>query len=60
MYKVFQNITGNSPTGETIDVNWYNGDSLAQAITAMAGAASDAERPDPWYTINSVRLEVEA
>jgi hypothetical protein len=58
--RVIQNITGLSDTGETIDVDYYTGDSLAQAMNAMVMAAAASESRDKWYKVNSVRLELDA
>jgi hypothetical protein len=62
MYTVWKNITGRlslgTPEEEAVDIKYYSGDSLAQAMSALATAAAELERDDTWYRVNSVRMEV--
>ena len=62
MYSVIKNITGKlsmgTPAEEAVDINYYTGDSLAQAMSALAQATAEIERTDTLYRVNSVRLEV--
>jgi hypothetical protein len=62
MYHVIKNITGKlsagTPAEEAVDITYYRGDSLLQAVSAMAQAAAEIERPDTLYRVNTVRLEV--
>jgi hypothetical protein len=51
--RVIQTITGS----ETVEVSWYSGDSLAQAISAAASAAAQSEEVDRFFTVTSVRIE---
>ncbi len=56
--KVIQTIQSTSLDGnEPVEVCFYTGDSVAQAMGAMAQAVADLERPDRWFRILSVRLE---
>jgi hypothetical protein len=62
MYTVIKNITGKlsagTPAEEAVDITYYSGDSLAQALSAMAQATAEIERADTLYRVNSVRVEV--
>lgn len=62
MYRVIKNITGklslNTPAEEAVDITYYSGDSLVQALGALAQAAAEIERYDTLYRVNGVRLEV--
>jgi hypothetical protein len=64
MYRVIKNITGKlsagTPAEEAVDVTYYTGDSLAQALSALTTAAAEIERTDTLYRVNNVRLEVGA
>lgn len=39
------------------EITFYSGDSLAQAMAALANCASDMERPERFYRVLAVRLE---
>lgn len=64
MYTVVKNVTGRmslgGPEESAVDIQFYSGDSLAQAMSALAMAAVEVERDDTWYRVNSVRMEVRA
>lgn len=64
MYTVVKNVTGRlslgTPDEQSVDIVFYTGDSLTQAISALAMAAAEVERDDTWYRVNSVRMVVEA
>lgn len=43
-----------------VDMQWYNGNSLAKAISAMAGCAADHESNKQYTRTLSVRLDFDA
>ncbi len=64
IYTVWKNITGmlsaGTPDEQAVDIKYYEGDSLAQALAALSQAGAEVERTDTLYRVNSVRMEVAA
>lgn len=64
MYRVTSTIQSNDTSNPPVTIQWYLGESLAVAITAMAQAATDNgtndNLPAPYgYTVKGVNLTVE-
>lgn len=57
MMTVTQTIQSTQPgVHEPVDMNYYRGDSLAQAMSAMASAAADHDNDSQWVRVLSVTL----
>lgn len=61
-YRVIETITGNSPTGETVDITYLkSGDGLAaiHAVATCLEMGADKANSEQWgYTLNSVTVTI--
>jgi len=56
--KVIQHIQSTmTPSEPPVNVTYYSGDSLAQAMGAVAQAMTDVERPDAWFKVLAITVE---
>lgn len=57
-YKVIQTLLNRD--GNSVDMQFYSGTSLAQAMSAVSTVLASTESPDQeFYTIVGVRVEIE-
>lgn len=52
------NLLGSTPPNEPVEVIYYSGDCLSDAMSAVVMAMADVAKPDRHYSILSVHFEL--